>query len=70
MFFKENLKRLRIQNNFTQQEIANQLGILLQSYQKYESGERQPKLNELDKFIIIFNCDYNELLKEKKEMKK
>lgn len=63
MNFKNNLKELRRRKGLKQQEIANNLKITLNSYQKYEQGERQPKYEILEQLTQILECDYNDLLK-------
>lgn len=40
MYFKEQIRALRIQKNKTQQELANMLGVSKSTYVKYERGER------------------------------
>ena len=64
MNFKNNLKKLRQLNNLTQQNIADLIGINLQSYQKYEQGDREPKFNILEKIKIALNCTYDDLLED------
>ena len=64
MNFKNNLKKLRQLNNLTQQNIADLIGINLQSYQKYEQGDREPKFSILEKLKIVLNCTYDDLLED------
>ena len=54
------LKELRLENNFTQQYIANVLNIKQNTYSQYESGLRQLPLEilvELSKFYNV-STDY------------
>lgn len=50
------IKKLRIENKYTQNELAIMLGIQLSTLQKYESGAIQNlKLETLQQLCIIFN---------------
>lgn len=40
--FNKRLRQMRIKRNFTQQKLADTLGIALRSYQCYETGTRTP----------------------------
>lgn len=40
--FNDRLRATRIFRHFTQQEIADAIGITLRSYQRYESGDIEP----------------------------
>ena len=60
MNIKLRLKELRLENNFTQQYIANVLNIKQNTYSQYESGLRQLPLEilvELSKFYNV-STDY------------
>ena len=52
----DNLKQLRKNNKFSQEEMARTLNISLRAYQLKEKGESELKLSELiilaDKFIM------------------
>ena len=50
--FSENLKRIRKENNLSQEQLADELGVSRQAISKWESGQAYP---EMDK--IIFLCD-------------
>jgi len=52
---KEKLKYLRSQNNFTQKQVANAVGITERAYQHYEEGTRTPKDAILEKLAGLFN---------------
>ena len=58
----EILKQLRKQNGFTQKEIAKQLNVTYQCYQRYETGERQPTPEMLCKLADIFEVSVDYLL--------
>lgn len=45
--FGKRLRETRVARNFTQQRIADAVGIALRTYQCYEQGTREPSLNML-----------------------
>ncbi len=56
------LKELRIQNNFTQEELAKKIGIKQYTYSNYESGKTEPNIETLKKIADIFNVDTDYLI--------
>lgn len=58
----ENLASIRKELHFTQQEIADYLGISRQAYSNYESGKREPDYETLLKLGEYFNCSIDYLL--------
>lgn len=58
----QSLKRCRMHFNFTQEEIAKKLGILQQSYYKYESDRAVPSANIIIKLAIAYNVSTDYLL--------
>ena len=46
--FSENLKKIRKEQNLSQEELADQLGVSRQAISKWESGQAYP---EMDKII-------------------
>lgn len=53
MIFKDHLRFIRKNKKFTQKEVAQQFGLSLRSYQRYEYGEREPTST-----ILIALADY------------
>ena len=49
------LKELRKENNYSQQEIANLLGIAQVTYSHYELGRRSVSIQNLVKIARIYN---------------
>lgn len=45
--FNKRLRQMRMKRNFTQQKLADTLGIALRSYQCYETGTRTPNYDLL-----------------------
>ena len=64
-FFSNNIKSLRVDNDFTQQEIADALGITRSRYSNYENGINEPSLDILIRLSKLFNCSIDDLLKIK-----
>ena len=56
---QENLKRLRIANKLTQQQVADHLMISNQSISKWEKGEALPSIEFLPQIAELFNCSVN-----------
>lgn len=60
--FKDNLKMLRLKAGLTQGELAQKLGVSQSRIGMYESGQRQPNFEMLDKLAELFNTDMNFLI--------
>lgn len=67
----EFIKKLRQENQLTQKELADKLGVTYQAVSKWENGKNIPDLLLLKKISIEFHCDIDELLNgEKKKREK
>lgn len=53
----EALKRTRIDAGFSQEQLAERLGIIVQNLQKYEYGQRNPKDDMLQRFAETLGVD-------------
>ena len=62
MAFKENLRQLRRACGFTQEEVANVLGIDRSAYSYYESGKTEPKMTNLVKIARMYRVSTDTLL--------
>lgn len=60
--FGDRLKAARKSAGLTQQAVANELGILLRSYQRYEAGMSEPSLYFLASTAVILNVSSDYLL--------
>ena len=58
------LKRIRKERGFTQQQLADELGLHLKSYQRYEYGTRRLNIYMLLKIADILGVKASELLEE------
>lgn len=61
MTFGENLKRLRLLNNLTQDEVAEALQISRQSISKWERDETLPVITFIVPLAKILNCNIFDL---------
>lgn len=60
--FNQRLRSSRMEKKFTQQNMADMLGMSLNAYQKYEQAERAPSLDTLVKIADILNVSTDYLL--------
>ena len=56
------LKELRIENNYSQKEIAELMGIAQVTYSHYELGRRSVSIQNLVKIAQIYNVSVDYLL--------
>lgn len=62
MKFNEYLKRHRETNGYTQKQMAELIGIAPRSYQRYESGEREPDIKTLVQIADFFKISLDSLI--------
>lgn len=60
--FRDVFKSLRLSNNLTQDELAQDLEISRSAVSMYERGEREPDFETLEKIADFFNVDMNYLI--------
>lgn len=60
----EKLAKLRKENNYTQEQLAELLGVSRQSISKYESGIVYPETEKLIRLSELFGCTVDYLLKD------
>ena len=67
------IKKLRLDNNLTQKELADKLNVTFQAVSKWENGKSVPDIAQLHEISKLFNIDISEILdgelKEKKKKK-
>ena len=68
MKLNEMLKKLRLNNNLTQKEVAELLKMNRASYTKYELGTREPDIENLIKLANYFGLTIDDLVGNKKEI--
>lgn len=60
------LKRIRLDNGWTQQYVADSLGITKATYSNIETGKRNPSLNLALQIQKMFKLSIENLLENKK----
>ena len=60
--FPERLKELRIKTNSKQTDIAEMLGVQPRAIRFYESGDREPSIEFINKLADYFNVSTDYLL--------
>lgn len=69
MSFGDKLAKLRRENNYTQEQFADMLGVSRQSVSKWESDLAYPETDKLVKICEMFNCSSDYLLLDVDEVK-
>ena len=64
MNLADNLKRIRKDNNLSQEQLAEKLGVSRQSVSKWESGLSYPEMDKVLQICNLFNLNINELINE------
>lgn len=64
MNLKDNLKKIRKDNNLSQEQLAEKLGVSRQSVSKWESGQAYPEMDKVLQICNMFNLNIDELLNQ------
>ena len=64
MTLGEKISKLRVENNFTQEQLAEILGVSRQSVSKWESDVAYPETAKLIEIGKLFDCSMDYLLKD------
>ena len=62
MNLSDNLKRIRKENNLSQEQLADKLGVSRQSVSKWESSAAYPEMDKVLQLCKMFNLNIDELL--------
>ena len=62
MKFGENLQKLRKEKGFSQEQLAEKLGVTRQSVSKWESGASYPEMDKIVSLCNMFHCDLDVLI--------
>ena len=68
-FLANNLKNLRIDNDYSQQQIADALKVSRSRYSNYENGTSEPPIEILIQISNFFKCSVDDLIKIKIDSK-
>lgn len=60
--FGKQLRKIRMEKHFTQQKLADSVGIALRTYQCYEQGTREPSLSMLTMLADSLDVSADRLL--------
>ena len=69
MTFGEKLKKLRVENNLTQKELADKVHVTFQTISKWENDENEPDFSTLRELVKILNTSVDYLLGEDEQKK-
>ena len=61
MTFSENLVKLRNDRGLSQKELSEKTGVTMRAYQRYEYGEREPRLSVLIALADFYGISLDEL---------
>lgn len=59
MAFEDRLKEARLKNGYTQEQIAEKIGVAKSTYTGYEKGTREPNVNTIGKLMEELGVDAN-----------
>lgn len=65
MYKYKRIKDMREDNDLTQQDIANILGIKYQQYQRYENGQYEIPVHQLIKLAAYYNVSIDYLVSKR-----
>ncbi|MCQ6559567.1 helix-turn-helix domain-containing protein [Paenibacillus mendelii] len=57
----EHIRTLRLERNWTQQEVGDLLGVTAQAVSKWETGQATPDITLLPKLSELFSCSIDSL---------
>lgn len=64
MSLSKNLKKIRKENNLSQEQLADKLGVSRQSVSKWESEQAYPEMDKMISICKMFNLNIDELLNQ------
>ena len=62
MTVAKNLKKLRVDSGYTQEQVSGYLGITRNNLSKIENGKINLNMTLLDKLCLLYNCSHEYLL--------
>ena len=64
MKLSDNIKIIRKENNLSQEQLAEQLGVSRQAVSKWESGQSYPEMDKVLLICKLYNYNIDELMNE------
>ena len=64
MKLSDNIKFIRKENNLSQEQLAEQLGVSRQAVSKWESGQSYPEMDKVLLICKLYNYNIDELMNE------
>ena len=64
MKLSENIKRIRKENNLSQEQFAEKIGVSRQAVSKWESGQSYPEMDKVLLICKLYNYNIDELMNE------
>lgn len=64
MNLADNLKKIRKENNLSQEQLAEKLGVSRQSVSKWESNQAYPEMDKMLQICQLFNLNIDDLLNQ------
>lgn len=61
------IKKYRKMAGLTQQELAQKVGVALDTISRYETSKREPRLSDLRKMAEILGCTVDDLVADAQE---
>lgn len=58
----ENIKKMRLEKDLTQQDVADQLFVTRQCISRWEQGITLPDISSIEKLTKVFNCSINDII--------
>ncbi len=59
--FGKKIKKLRLESNLTQKQLAEKLNVSFQTISKWEKDINEPDIANIVKLVHILNCSYKYL---------
>jgi transcriptional regulator with XRE-family HTH domain len=60
--FPEKLRKIRVNKNFSQEHVADEIGVSVSSYARYEGGKVQIDFNSVVKLAKLYKITLDELM--------
>ena len=64
MNLSDNIKKIRKENNLSQEQLADKLNVSRQSVSKWESGQAYPEMDKVLQICQLFNLNIDELMNQ------